>query len=69
MNVILDEPAIRTAVAEQPDWCSQRYSGKRLAAVAVDLARAPERKLPPAHRRERWGDQPPENALYRMRAA
>jgi hypothetical protein len=45
MNVMVDEPGIRTAVAEYPDWCSQRYWGKRLAAVAVDLPRASEPEL------------------------
>ena len=45
MNVMVDESEIRTAVAEHPDWCSQRYWGKRLAAVAVDLPRATDREL------------------------
>jgi hypothetical protein len=45
MNVMLDQPGIHTAVADYPDWCSERYWGKRLAAVAVDLPRAPEREL------------------------
>jgi hypothetical protein len=45
MNVMVDEPRIHTAVAEHPDWCSERYWGKRLAAVAVDLTRAPEHEL------------------------
>ena len=45
MNVMLDEPGIRTAVAEYPNWCAERYWGKRLAAVAVDLPTAPEREL------------------------
>ena len=45
MNVMVDEPGIRTAVAEYPDWCNQRYWGKRLAAAAVDLPRAPEHEL------------------------
>jgi len=45
VNVMVDEPGIRSAIAEYPDWCSQRYWGKRLAAVAVDLPRAPEREL------------------------
>ncbi|MDQ6776845.1 MAG: MmcQ/YjbR family DNA-binding protein [Actinomycetota bacterium] len=45
LNVMVDQPGIRTAVDEHPDWCSERYWGKRLAAVAVDLPRAPERKL------------------------
>jgi hypothetical protein len=38
MNVMLDEPGIHTAVAQHPDWCSERWWGKRLAAVSVDLA-------------------------------
>lgn len=40
MNVMLDEPGIRTAVEHHPEWCTERYWGKRLAAVAVDLERA-----------------------------
>ena len=36
---------IRTAAAEHPGWCRQRYWGKRLAAVAVDLQQAPKREL------------------------
>lgn len=51
MNVMVDEPGIRTAVDEHPDWCSRCYWGKRLAAVAVDLPRAREREL-----RELLGD-------------
>jgi hypothetical protein len=42
MNVMLDEPGILTAVAEHPGWCAERYWGKRLSAVAVDLPNAPE---------------------------
>jgi hypothetical protein len=45
MNVMLDEPGIRTAVASQPVWCNERYWGKRLAAVAVDLGNAPPEGL------------------------
>lgn len=45
MNVMVDEPAIRTAIAKHPGWCSQRYWGKRLVAVAVDLPQATEREL------------------------
>lgn len=41
MNVMVDQAGIRTAVASQPEWCTERYWGKRLAAVAVDLERAP----------------------------
>jgi hypothetical protein len=43
--VMLDEPGIRTAVAEHPEWCSERYWGKRLAAVAVELQHAPPDEL------------------------
>lgn len=45
MNVMLDEPGIRTALEEHPDWCAERYWGKRLAAVSVDLLSAPEPEL------------------------
>jgi hypothetical protein len=45
MNVMLDEPGIRTAVGDHPEWCAERLWGKRLAAVAVDLERAPEARL------------------------
>lgn len=41
MNVMLDEPGIRTAVTEHSGWCGERYWGRRLAAVAVDLSTAP----------------------------
>lgn len=45
MNVMVDEPGIRTALAEHPDWCGPRYWGRRLAAVAVNLPQAPEHEL------------------------
>jgi hypothetical protein len=45
MNVMLDAAGIRTAVAPHPDWCVERYWGKRLAAVAVNLPTAPEGEL------------------------
>jgi hypothetical protein len=45
MNVMVDEPGIHSAVAKYPTWCSERYWGRRLAAVAVDLRGAPEREL------------------------
>jgi len=41
MNVMVDEPGIRTAIERHPEWCTERYWGKRLAATAVDLERAP----------------------------
>ncbi len=40
MNVMLDEPGIRTAVQAHPDTCAERWWGTRLAAVQVDLERA-----------------------------
>jgi len=39
MNVMLDEPGILTAV-EGHTWCAERWWGKRLAAVEVDLETA-----------------------------
>jgi hypothetical protein len=38
MNVMLDEPGIRTAVADHPQLCQEVWWGKRLAATRVDLA-------------------------------
>jgi hypothetical protein len=38
MNVMLDEPGIRTAVAEHPEICQEVWWGKRLAATRVDLS-------------------------------
>jgi hypothetical protein len=40
MNVMLDEPGILTAVQEHADACAERWWGKRLSAVTVDLSRA-----------------------------
>ena len=42
MNVMVDEPGIRTAVAAMPDVCEEVWWGKRLAAVRVNLDRAEE---------------------------
>jgi hypothetical protein len=39
MNVMLDQPGILTAVQDHP-WCAERWWGKRLAAVTIDLERA-----------------------------
>jgi YjbR protein len=38
LRVMLPEDDIRAAVAEWPDWCSEQWWGKRLAAVRVSLA-------------------------------
>jgi hypothetical protein len=40
MNVMLDEPGIRTAVQANPEICTEVWWGKRLAAVRVDLQAA-----------------------------
>jgi hypothetical protein len=40
LNVMLDEPGIRTAVEASPDVCAERWWGKRLSAVQVALDRA-----------------------------
>ena len=40
LHVMLDEEGIRDAVAEHPGWCEEKWWGKRLAAVRVDLATA-----------------------------
>ncbi len=40
VNVMAGESAIREAVAEHSSWCRERWWGKRLAAVRVDLAAA-----------------------------
>jgi len=39
-NVMLDEDGIRTAVHSHPQACQERWWGRRLAAVQVDLRRA-----------------------------
>ena len=40
LNVMLDEPGIRTAVQTHPDICTEVMWGKRLAAVRVTLPAA-----------------------------
>lgn len=40
LNVMLDEPGIRTAVAAHPATCAEVWWGKRLSAVRIDLERA-----------------------------
>ena len=45
MNVMVDEPGIRTAVEAHPEICAEVWWGKRLAAVRVDLRRASEELL------------------------
>ncbi|HTZ62793.1 MAG TPA: MmcQ/YjbR family DNA-binding protein [Solirubrobacteraceae bacterium] len=45
MNVMLDEPGIRTVVQSAPDACTERRWGKRLAAVSVNLDRVRANQL------------------------
>lgn len=45
MNVMLDEPGIRTAVQDHPRICSEVWWGKRLAAVRVSLPHVDEELL------------------------
>lgn len=45
VNVMLDEPGVRTAVQANPETCREVYWGKRLAAVGVALDRADEALL------------------------
>jgi len=40
MNVMLDEPGIRTAVQAHPEVCAEVMWGKRLAAARVNLLAA-----------------------------
>lgn len=42
MNVMLDQPGIRTALQSTPIACAEFWWGKRLRAVQVDLALAEE---------------------------
>ncbi|MGI8900516.1 MAG: MmcQ/YjbR family DNA-binding protein [Nocardioides sp.] len=38
LHVMLAEEEIRAAVAEWPDWCEEKWWGKKLAALRVNLA-------------------------------
>ena len=40
LRVMVDEPEIRAAVAENPEACAEHYWGKRLSCVAVTLPAA-----------------------------
>ena len=41
VRVMIDEEAIRAAVAENPSSCEEFYWGKRLACVVMDIRVAP----------------------------
>jgi hypothetical protein len=38
LHVMLPEEDIRAAVAEWPEWCEEKWWGRTLSAVRVDLA-------------------------------
>jgi hypothetical protein len=68
MNVMLDEPGIRTTVQSAPEACAERWWGKRLAAVSVNLDRVDANLLTElltdawetkARRRTKIGSRPP----------
>ncbi len=41
LNVMVEEPRIEALVRVHPDLCAEVWWGKRLAAVRVDLRKAP----------------------------
>jgi hypothetical protein len=59
LRVMLDEGGIRTAIHDAPRVCAEQWWGKKLAAVAVDLAAADAtlvaRLLEEAHERRYAG--------------
>lgn len=40
LHVMLDEGAIREAVSEWSEWCEEKWWGKKLSAVRVQLSAA-----------------------------
>ena len=40
LNVMVDEPEVRSAVERHPGWCRELWWGKRLSGVRVELAEA-----------------------------
>jgi hypothetical protein len=64
MNVMLDEPGIRTAVQDKSTACEEFWWGKRLRAVQLDLARAGEAT---AHEllADAWEQKAPKRLLRR----
>jgi hypothetical protein len=45
VNVMLDEPGIRTAVQARPDACEEVWWGRRLSAVRIAIARVDDALL------------------------
>ncbi len=58
LNAMLDEDGIRTAVHELPAGCSERFWGKRLAAVQIDLGAIEDAQLA-ALLRDAWEHKAP----------
>jgi hypothetical protein len=58
VNAMLDEDGIRTAVHELPGACSERYWGKRLSAVQIDLGEIGSARLA-ALLRDAWEHKAP----------
>jgi len=62
INVMLDEPGIRTAVQAEPAVCEEFWWGRRLRAVHVDLASANE-ALVSALLADAWEHKAPKRLL------
>ena len=62
LNVMLDEGGVRMAVEQHPDTCTGVWWGKKLAAVRVELRRAPKRALAQMLR-EAWELRAPRRLL------
>lgn len=62
MNVMLDEPGIRTAVEAAPDACEPFWWGRRLRALSVDLRRA-DKDLAAELLADAWEQKAPKRLL------
>ena len=66
MNVMLDEPGIRTAVEAHPAVCAEVWWGKRLAAVRVTL-NAADAPLLSSLLEDAWEGKAPARLQQRLR--
>lgn len=64
VRIMVDEPAVLTAVAAYPDVCKPFFWGKRLACVVVDLDAA-DRELVEELVREGWRAKAPKRLTHR----
>ncbi len=62
MNVMLDEPGIRTAVETAPGACEPFWWGRRLRALSVDLRRA-DKDLAAELLADAWEQKAPKRLL------